>query len=171
MKKLLSIALLVLFVQASRAQTPEVTWEGTTKIIKGFMSKRDLATDTAFSWFAVNQQGYVPDQKALQAFRSQKDSINIIAFGGTWCGDTKTVLPKFFMLADAAGLSPDRITPHNFSQFLIKQSILTILHHAAELFSILHHDDGRNVGDVEDFSEMLDGFFAPVNTEEGNTVW
>jgi thiol-disulfide isomerase/thioredoxin len=52
----------------------------------------------------------VPEQHALQAFRANKDSINILAFGGTWCGDTKNILPKFFVLADAAGLSPDRIT-------------------------------------------------------------
>ena len=153
MKKLLSIALLILFVQVSRAQTPEVTWEGTTKIIKGFMSKRDLATDTAFSWFAVNQQGYVPDQKALQAFRSQKDSINIIAFGGTWCGDTKTVLPKFFMLADAAGLSPDRITLLG-----VDRSKKTI-QHLTEIFNVTHvptiivMKNGKELGRVVEYGK------------------
>jgi thiol-disulfide isomerase/thioredoxin len=34
----------------------------------------------------------------------------VIAFSGTWCGDSKYLLPKFFALTDAAGLSPDRIT-------------------------------------------------------------
>ena len=153
MKKLLSIALLVLFTQASMAQTPEVTWEGTTKIIKGFMSKRDLATDTAFSWFAANQQGYVPDQKALQAFRSQKDSINIIAFGGTWCGDTKVVLPKFFMLADAAGLSPDRITVLG-----VDRSKKTI-QHLTEIFNVTHvptiivMKNGKELGRVVEYGK------------------
>jgi hypothetical protein len=153
MKKLLSIALLVLIVQATRAQVPEVTWEGTTKIIKGFMSKRDLATDTAFAWFASNQQGYVPDQKALQAFRSQKDSINIIAFGGTWCGDTKNVLPKFFMLADASGLSPDRITLLG-----VDRSKKTI-QHLTEIFNVTHvptiivMKNGKELGRVVEYGK------------------
>lgn len=110
MKKLFIIGFLSLCGAAAIAQQAEVTMEGSTKILKGFISKKDLVTDSSFTWFAENQKGYVPEQHALQAFRTNKDSINILAFGGTWCGDTKNILPKFFVLADAAGLSPDRIT-------------------------------------------------------------
>lgn len=93
------------------AQPAEISRDASgTKIVRGFLTKQELATDTAFAWFAANQQGYVPEQNALQALRANKDSINIVAFGGTWCGDTKNILPKFFVLADAAGLSQDRIT-------------------------------------------------------------
>ena len=34
----------------------------------------------------------------------------VLAFGGTWCHDTQFILPKFYRLADAAGLTPDHIT-------------------------------------------------------------
>lgn len=111
MKKLFVITLVLFVAGAVKAQDTQVTVESNgTKIVKGFLTKKDLVTDSAFSWFAQNQQGYVPEQNALQAFRTNKDSINIIAFGGTWCGDTKHILPQFFVLTDAAGLSPDRIT-------------------------------------------------------------
>jgi thiol-disulfide isomerase/thioredoxin len=111
MKQVLIAAAFVIFsVQIASAQT-EVTREGDgTKIVKGFMTKQELATDSAFTWYAENQKGYTPDQNALQLLRANRDSINIVAFGGTWCGDTKYILPKFFALADAAGLSPDRVT-------------------------------------------------------------
>lgn len=110
MKQVLITVLIIFSVQIVSAQT-EVTREADgTKIIKGFMSKQELATDSAFTWFAENQKGYTPDQNALQLLRANRDSINIVAFGGTWCGDTKYILPKFFLLADAAGLSPDRVT-------------------------------------------------------------
>ncbi|MFL5740912.1 MAG: thioredoxin family protein [Flavisolibacter sp.] len=93
------------------AQAPEVSRDASGhKVLTGFISRQQLATDTAFTWFAQNQKGYVPEQNALQALRANKDSVNIIAFGGTWCEDTQNILPKFFLLADAAGLSPDRIT-------------------------------------------------------------
>jgi thiol-disulfide isomerase/thioredoxin len=111
MKKLLSIALLIAIAGSAFAQTPEESRDASgNKVLKGFLTRQQLATDTSFAWFARNQEGYVPEQNALQAMRSNRDSINIIAFGGTWCGDTKYILPKFFVLADAAGLSPDRIT-------------------------------------------------------------
>lgn len=111
MKKIFSLAFSMILTASLFAQDTQVTVEqGGTKIIKGFFTKKDLATDSAFAWYAQNQQGYVPEQHALQAFRTYKDSINIIAFGGTWCGDTKYVLPKFFALTDAAGFSQDRVT-------------------------------------------------------------
>ena len=120
---------------------------------KGLCRKEIWQQILLFSWFAVNQQGYVPDQKALQAFRSQKDSINIIAFGGTWCGDTKTVLPKFFMLADAAGLSPDRITLLG-----VDRSKKTI-QHLTEIFNVTHvptiivMKNGKELGRVVEYGK------------------
>jgi thiol-disulfide isomerase/thioredoxin len=110
MKHILLIALVVFSAQVVWAQTEVSRDDNGNKILKGFITKQQLATDTAFTWFAQNQQGYTPDQNALQSLRANKDSVNIIAFGGTWCGDTKNILPKFFVLADAAGLSQERIT-------------------------------------------------------------
>lgn len=111
MKKILAFALTLFTAQILFAQSPEVSRDASgNKILKGFISREQLVTDTAFTWFAKNQQGFVPEQNALQALRANKDSVNIIAFGGTWCGDTKYILPKFFVLADQAGLSNERIT-------------------------------------------------------------
>ena len=110
MKKFLIVAVTVFSVQTLFAQTEVSRDADGQKVLKGFMTKKQLVTDTAFNWFAANQQGYVPDPLALQAFKANRDSINIIAFGGTWCSDTHFVLPRFFALTDAAGISPDRIT-------------------------------------------------------------
>lgn len=110
MKQFLLIAVLVLSARASMAQTEVSHDDNGNKVLKGFISRQELATDSAFTWFAQNQQGYIPDANALQLLRANRDSVNILAFGGTWCGDTKYILPKFYALADAAGLSPDRIT-------------------------------------------------------------
>lgn len=110
MKQFLLIAVVVFSAQALFAQTEISKDDNGNKILKGFITKQELATDSAFKWFAENQKDYKPDQNALQLLRANRDSINILAFGGTWCGDTKYILPKFFVLADAAGLSQDHIT-------------------------------------------------------------
>jgi len=107
MRRFFFLAVVFFSAQAVFAQT-EISYDGSGKIIKGFMNRTDL--DTAFTWFKQNQQGFIPQANAVQAFQTQKDSINIIAFGGTWCGDTRFLLPKFYSLTDAAGFSQDRIT-------------------------------------------------------------
>ena len=110
MKQFLLILVVIFSVQVVFAQT-EVSHDASgNKVLKGFITKQELVNDTSFTWFAQNQQGYMPDQNALQLLKTNRDSVNILAFGGTWCGDTKFILPKFYMLADAAGLSQDRIT-------------------------------------------------------------
>ena len=111
MKNIFLSTLLLLFLNTAFAQQPEISRDHNgSKVIKGFMSKNVLATDTAFSWFNQNKNSYTPDQNALEALKAKKDSLNIIAFGGTWCDDTKQLLPQFYSLFDAAGLDENRIT-------------------------------------------------------------
>jgi thiol-disulfide isomerase/thioredoxin len=153
MKRIFIIAIVIFSAQIAFAQT-EVSQDASgNKVLKGFMTKQELVTDTAFKWFAQNQQGYVPDQVALQSLRANKDSINVVAFGGTWCGDTKYILPKFFALTDAAGVSQDRITllgvDHN------KKTV----HHLAEAFgvtnvpTIIIMKNGKEVGRVVEYGK------------------
>ena len=168
MKQFLFIAAIVLTAQVAMSQTEVSRDAEGNKILKGFVTKQQLATDSAFTWFAENQQGYVPDQNALKALRANKDSVNIIAFGGTWCGDTKFILPKFFVLADAAGLSQDRITvlgvDHN------KKTI----EHLSEAFNIenvptiIVMKNGKEIGRVVEYghSGMFDRDLGEVLTSK-----
>ena len=111
MKKILFFVITLFTTGIVFAQQPEVSRDASgNKVIKGFITKQELVTDSSFAWFIQNQKDYTPDQNALQALKANRDSINIIAFGGTWCGDTKFILPKFFVLADAAGLPQDKVT-------------------------------------------------------------
>ena len=129
MKKIFFSFILLLAAVSLFAQT-EITGEGTNKVIRGFMSQKELSSDASFSWFAENAKGYTPDATALQAFKANKDSIYILAFGGTWCGDTRYLLPKFFALTDAAGIPQDHITLLG-----VDRSKKTV-HHLAETFKV-----------------------------------
>lgn len=149
MKKLLLIAIGFTALNAS-AQT-EVTHDGSGKIIKGFMTRNDLANDSTFTWYAANQKGYTPEAGAVKALSANKDSINIIVFGGTWCGDTRSLLPKFFSLTDAAGFSQDRITMLGVDRSKKTQ------HHLTEAFGIVNvptfiiMKNGKEVGRVVEY--------------------
>lgn len=111
MKKFLFAAVILISAQVVLAQQ-EVSYDANgRRVAKGFLSRQQLMNDTAFSsWFIPNQQAYTPYKEALQAYKTNKDSINFLVFGGTWCDDTRFILPKFFMFTEAAGISPDRIT-------------------------------------------------------------
>jgi thiol-disulfide isomerase/thioredoxin len=155
MKQLFSLLIALITATTIFAQQAEVTKDGSgTKIIKGFMSQKDLSTDTDFPWYAENQKGFTPDANAVNAFSHAKDSVHFLVFGGTWCGDTKNLLPKFFALTDAASFPQDRIT-----MLGVDRSKKT-LHHLTEAFNvtrvptIIVLKNGKEIGRVVEYGRM-----------------
>lgn len=144
----------LLLTLAALAQGAEVSHDASgNKVLKGFVSRQELASDTAFKWFAENAKGFAPNAEAVQAFARQKDSVNIIAFGGTWCDDTKYLLPKFFALTDAAGIPQERIT------LLGVDRDKKTIQHLSEAFGIVNvptfiiMKNGREIGRVVEYGK------------------
>lgn len=113
MKKFTVItAVLLLFSYLSFAQDQfQVLVERTNeKTLKGIISREVLQNDTSFKWYGENLKGYSPNAAALEGLKKNKDSIQLIAFMGTWCGDSHFIIPKFYSLLDVAGFSQERVT-------------------------------------------------------------
>ncbi|HEX7902308.1 MAG TPA: thioredoxin family protein [Chitinophagaceae bacterium] len=80
------------------------------KTFKGIISREALENDTSFKWYAQGQKTYTPNAVALAALKQYGDSIQIIAFMGTWCEDSHFIIPRFYSLLDAANFSKDKIS-------------------------------------------------------------
>src|ERR1044072_916724 len=103
MKKLfiLTIALLsVSFLFAQSSVEISRDKENGSKVLKGFIAKKDLVTDTAFTWFVQEQKAFTPNADVVKQFAAAKDSVQVLVFGGTWCDDTKHLLPAFIATTD-----------------------------------------------------------------------
>ena len=136
------------------AQAPEVSRDNEgVKVLKGFVTKQELANDTAFKWFGENQKGYTPYTTALQALKTNKDSVSFLIFGGTWCHDTQFILPRFYSLTEAAGFEQNKITLLG-----VDRSKKTI-QHLSEVFNILNVPtiivlkDGKEIGRVVEYGK------------------
>ncbi|GAC1416907.1 MAG: hypothetical protein NVS1B13_05150 [Flavisolibacter sp.] len=154
MQKIYLIAICLFFWSLSFCQTSERYRDSEgNKVVKGFLSRKDFITDSSFSWFLKNQQGYVPDSATVSAIRANNQNIHFIAFGGTWCDDTKFILPKFFVLADASGLSEEMITVIGVDHK--KKTI----EHLSEIFNITNvptiivFKNGKEIGRVVEFGK------------------
>lgn len=147
---LISFALtgLVAFSQAQY----EITVEGPDKILKGVISRDILQRDSTFKWYAQSLQGYVPNADAVAALKA-KSNLHFIVFGGTWCDDTKNILPKFFSLVDAAA-----IPANNISLIGVDRSKKT-LGNLAESLNVINVPtvivlkDGKEVGRVVEYGK------------------
>jgi len=112
MKKLIPVIFLLLLGTSVLAQNHHevITENSGEKIFKGFLTREAVQNDTSFKWYAENLKGYTPHAGAIEGLKKNADSIQLLTFLGTWCSDSRFIIPKFFALTDAAGFSQDKIT-------------------------------------------------------------
>jgi thiol-disulfide isomerase/thioredoxin len=134
------------------AQNPEIIVESDgTKVLKGFVSRQLLTSDPSFAWFAENQKSYTPNAVALEALKNNKEVLRFLVFGGTWCGDTKFVLPKFYSLADAAGVGQERITLLGVDRSKKTIQNLSEAFNVTNVPTIIVLKDGKEIGRVVEY--------------------
>lgn len=140
-----------------------------SKVLKGIISRELLEKDTAFSWFQENQAGYTPYPKAVEALKQNKDILQLIVFSGTWCGDSKTVVPKLYALMDSVHFPQDRVT------LLGVDRSKKTLSHLAEAFNItgiptiIVMKEGKEVGRVVEYGKygLFDMELAEIINRSG----
>jgi thiol-disulfide isomerase/thioredoxin len=124
------------------------------KMLKGIITRQDLATDTAFKWFAESGKDYKPYEAALLALRKNKDSLSFIVFGGTWCSDTRFIVPKFFVLLDSAGISGDRVTLFGVDQKKKTIARLSETFNITNVPTIIVLKNGKEIGRVVEYGKQ-----------------
>ena len=106
---ILALSLLISLVGFSQKQF-EIIREPNEKILKGIITREDITADTGYKWYNQNLAGYKPNATAVNALKTKGGDLQILAFGGTWCGDTQFILPKFFSILDASSFPAERVT-------------------------------------------------------------
>lgn len=62
------------------------------------------------SWFNSRYNSYQPDAAAIEGLKVALEDVEIRAYMGTWCGDSKRETPQFYNILDAAGYDLDNVT-------------------------------------------------------------
>ena len=152
--KYIFFALLLFIITTVQAQVPERSKDNSGNvIIKGFIQKADLG-DSTFKWFAKGQQSYTPDAATVAAFRAQKDSVHILAFGGTWCGDTKEILPHVMEVLDSAGWAANRFTLVGVDRAKKAQNNLTEIFGVTHVPTFILFKNGKEIGRTVEYGKI-----------------
>lgn len=155
MKKFTPLIVLLFVSLLAKAQHPyEVLVERPNeKSYKGTLSKEIIQADTSFKWWAMNQNGYKPNAIALQGLQKGKDSLQLLVFMGTWCEDSQYIIPKLFVLTEAAGFSNDRITLIGVDRNKKTYSHLTDALNVINVPTIMVMKNGKELGRVVEYGK------------------
>jgi thiol-disulfide isomerase/thioredoxin len=111
MKGLIFIVLIVVSIATKAQKTYEATVDNEgVKVMKGLISKEVLIYEPSFKWYAENEKNYIPNAATVEALKKHGTAIQILVFGGTWCSDTQSILPKFYKILTEAGFNQAQLT-------------------------------------------------------------
>jgi len=149
---LVSITSLV-FAQAEYEVTRDPN-DKSVKILRGTINKYLIQNDTAFKWYNPSQQNYKPDTGIVNALAKVKGAkMQLVVFGGTWCEDTQSILPKFFKLQEMSGVPDNNITLFGVNRAKVS------LGHIAEALGVINVPtiivlkDGKELGRVVEYGK------------------
>lgn len=80
-----------------------------TKILKGYIERTQLESDSLFSWYTTNYESYTLDFVTIHEIEPNSKNIHFVLVVGTWCSDSKREVPQLFKIFDAAKISSDKV--------------------------------------------------------------
>lgn len=110
--KLLTTILLLFSLQLIVAQpfNSEIIEEGKAPKLLGKINMEGLSNNSYQSWFDKNFEAYTPDAKVIEKIGSDLNGYRIELFMGTWCGDSKREVPRFYKVLEAIDFPLERLS-------------------------------------------------------------
>jgi thiol-disulfide isomerase/thioredoxin len=170
MKKIVPALLFLLSLTIysfAQTQYEVITEAGGSKILKGIFAKENLSTDTSYKWYAENLKGYIPNADAVAALKKNNSNIQLVVFMGTWCDDSKNIVPKFYSLLGAAGFPESRVSLIGVDRSKKTISHLTEAFNIINVPTIMVMKDGKEAGRVVEYGKygLFDKELAEIINE------
>lgn len=96
-----------LFSQEVMNQT--VTTQGGNTILLGKTNKKAFKKEPFKKWFSKNYDNYLQNNNIINLLKNDLKDYTIKVFYGTWCGDSRKELPRFYKVIDQANYNKNKI--------------------------------------------------------------
>jgi len=111
-KKLIIGVLFILGTLGSMAQEinqKSTDANGREKLL-GIISKEGLSQGSFSQWYNAQLDKYVVDSQTLGAIQKELNTYEILAFMGTWCGDSRREVPRFYKILESMDYPIEKLT-------------------------------------------------------------
>ena len=156
MKQVLFIISVFAISVTGFSQTPFESFSerANEKTLKGVLTREALENDTSFHWYAENQKGFNPNKDAVAGLQNNKDSIHLVAFMGTWCEDSRFIIPKLYSLMNTAGFPENKLTLIGVDRKKNTWSDLAGAFAITNVPTIIVMKNGKEVGRVVEYGKF-----------------
>ncbi len=109
MKKQLIITFLFVSYFVSGQQINQTSEDSKGKLMLLGKTNKKAFESKDFSWFDKNYENYITNDKIIHRLKDSLKNYKIKAFYGTWCGDSRRELPKFYKVIDEVGFEENQL--------------------------------------------------------------
>jgi thiol-disulfide isomerase/thioredoxin len=103
--------LIFLFLLTGCGGNPATQMDSDPSVLTGRLERSDIDV-----WMKPMYDTLSLQTEFLPLISQAHQDVEVLVFLGTWCSDSKRDVPRFFRLADEAGISPKQITVYGLDQ-------------------------------------------------------
>ena len=156
MKQLLLSISLFFILQSMHAQdfVRELDKKTDKVLLRGKIAFDDIMNESTCSWFGKGADLYHPNQQAVDELHKIWPDYRFIVFAGTWCSDTKDMLPKFYKVLVEAGIDLHTVEMFGLNRSKEALNNETTLYSITRVPTIIVMHQFREVGRITENVEM-----------------
>jgi tetratricopeptide (TPR) repeat protein len=156
----LSLILTTIFVLStqwsfSQNLNQRITREDGQQDLLGLCERAALLESPFKEWFETNYEGYQVDEALLGQFDRDWEEITVDIFMGTWCGDSKREVPRFYKILDALSFPEDHVrlinvdkTPEAYKQSPGHEESGKLIHRVP---TFIIYREGKEIGRIVEY--------------------
>ena len=104
-----AIFIMTLYACAAQEMNKKVIDANGREKLLGKIDKNGLQQDAFITWFDVNYREYQMDTTTMAPLKKELDKFEIRAFMGTWCGDSRREVPRFYKILEELGYPAEKM--------------------------------------------------------------
>ena len=118
------VAVFCLTLTSAQDINTEIIIDDETPFLLGKIDKNGLTSGHYNDWFSKNYEDYELDEATIKNISTKLNDYHITLFMGTWCGDSKKEVPRFYKILEACNFPEDQLTVIALSakSYMYKQS-------------------------------------------------
>ncbi|WP_055447068.1 thioredoxin domain-containing protein [Lacinutrix mariniflava] len=93
----------------SQSLNKRVKYGDNKDMLLGEIDKNGLQSAPFNTWFNKNHDDYIVNKNLVKTFKKDLKNYTIKAFLGTWCGDSKKEVPRFYKVLEAANFPMNQL--------------------------------------------------------------
>jgi thiol-disulfide isomerase/thioredoxin len=78
-------------------------------VYRGEFTFTDLLNEPDFGWMAAGAGNYQPSAAAIATLKQKLDGCQILLFMGTWCSDSRDLVPRLYKVLQMAGYANNTV--------------------------------------------------------------